>query len=429
MFADLFTEKPRLFAILATVVLLAVGVTACGLDAGGAGVAGGDGPGGAGGAGGGSHKPLTIGVSVSQTGAFSDEGAVARRGYELWAAVVNKHGGVLGRKVRMKIVEDASQPNQVTTNYQNLITRDHVDLVFGPFSSLLTIPASRVAARYHYAFLEPAGGGPKVFEQHLNNLFFVQPAPAIKQGEVFAKYILSLPPNRRPKTAAYPALDDPFASPVADYVRRIFERAGIRTVYKQTYAAQMTDLAPVASAVAQARPDVVVGGTQPEDGYAITNAMIQLKFAPKWMFLSNGANSPADYPRRVGRAHVNGVFSTADWFSGSSVPGSAEFVRAYVARYGGTAHEIDTTSAEAYSCGQLVEQVARKTGKADNATLVRALRSGPWHTLVGDLSWNADGAREGSFMLVQWIDGRLTPVYPAAKARHVPIAAKLAWGG
>lgn len=416
MFDDLLHHKLRLtgsIVSLALTLLLAAGMAACGMAP----------------PRGGSHRPLTIGVSISRTGAFSGEGEVVKRGYEMWAAAVNRRGGVLGRMVRLEIVDDASQPNQVTTNYQNLITRDHVDLVFGPFSSLLTIPASRVAARYHYAFLEPAGGGPRVFEQHLDNLFFVQPAPAIKQGEVFAQYILSLPPNRRPKTAAYPALDDPFAAPIAGHVRAMFERAGIKTVYKQTYPAHMTDLTPVVSAVAQSRPDVVVAGTQPEDGYALTNAMIQLRFAPKWLFLSNGANSPADFPRRVGDDHVNGVFSTGDWFAGSTAPGSAAFVRGYVDKYGGRPQDIDPTSAEAYSCGQLIEQVARKTGSVGNATIIKTLRSGTWPTLVGDLSWNADGAPKGSFTLVQWINGKLTPVYPADQARHVPIDDRLMWGG
>jgi branched-chain amino acid transport system substrate-binding protein len=416
----LLAGKSRLIAFLAATVLsaAAAGVAACGVDTAG----------GAAGASSASDKPLTIGISLSRTGAFSDPGKAAQRGYEVWAAVVNRRGGILGRKVRLKIVDDASQPNQVTTNYQNLITRDHVDLVFGPFSSMLTIPASRVAARYRYAFLEPAGGGPKVFDQHLNNLFFVQPAPGVKQGEIFAKYILSLPPDRRPKTAAYPSLDDPFAAPVTDLVRRQFERAGIKTVYRQTYPARLTDLTPVASAVAHAHPDVVVAGTQPEDGYEITNAMIQLRYAPKWLFLSNGANSPADYPQRVGADHVNGIFSAGDWFADSSVPGSAEFVREYVARYGGTRHDIDMTSAEAYSCGQLIQQVAERTHKMDNATIIKALRAGSWPTLVGDLSWNEDGAPQGSFQLAQWIDGRLTPVYPAAKALQAPVEPKLAWG-
>src|SRR3989442_4066472 len=140
----------------------------------------------------GSSGPIKIGISLSSSGDFSDPGKAVKRGYELWASYVNAHGGILGRKVQLKIVDDASSPDQAVTNYRNLITRDHVDLVFGPCSSLLTGPSATVANRYGYAFLEPAGGGPKVFALHLHNLFFVQPAPVIKCGDPFVSGRLSL---------------------------------------------------------------------------------------------------------------------------------------------------------------------------------------------------------------------------------------------
>src|SRR6478609_10705728 len=72
--------------------------------------------------------PIKIGISLSASGDFSDPGKAVKRGYELWADYVNAHGGVLGRKVQLKIVNDASSPDQVVSNYQNLITRDKVDL-------------------------------------------------------------------------------------------------------------------------------------------------------------------------------------------------------------------------------------------------------------------------------------------------------------
>jgi branched-chain amino acid transport system substrate-binding protein len=292
---------------------------------------------------------------------------------------------------------------------------------------LLTIPSSQVAARYRYAFLEPAGGGPQVFAQHLHNLFFVQPGPANRQGDVFADYILSLPAAERPKTAAYPALDDPFASPIADEVRQRFEAAGIRTVYQQIYPAETVDLTPIVSAVAAANPDVVVGGTQSEDAYAMVKAMIQLKWAPKLLYLSNGANSPLDFPDKVGAGNVNGIFSSGDWFPGSKAAGNAAFIAAYTKTYGGTADQIDSTSAEAYSCGMLVQEVAAKTGKVDNATLINALHSGSWPSLEGDLSWNADGAANSSYVLVQWSGGKLVSVYPPGSAQQPPQIVNLPW--
>ena len=372
---------------------------------------------------------LNIGISLSLTGDFADPGKAAERGYQLWADTVNAKGGVLGRKVNLKIVDDASSPNQAVSNYQNLINRDHVDLVFGPFSSLLTIPSSAVVNRYHYAFIEPAGGGPAVFAQHLHNLFFVQPAATVQGGMVFADYILSLPADQRPKTAAYPSLDDPFASPIADAVRQRFEAAGIRTVYKSIYPAETTDLTPIIAKVAAAKPDVVVAGTQSEDAYADVRAMIQLKWAPKWLFLSNGANSPVDFPNAVGLTNTEGIFSSGDWFSGSTASGSAAFIAAYIKKYGGTADQIDSTSAEAYSCGMLLEEVAAKTGKVDNATIISTLHSGTWPTLEGNLSWDSSGQPQGSYLLEQWIGGKLLAVYPPSSAEHAPVTEPLAWAG
>src|SRR5580765_2406051 len=182
--------------------------------------------------------PIKIGISLSLSGDFSDPGKAVKRGYDLWASYVNSHGGILGRKVQLLIKDDASSPDQVVTNYRNLITRDHVDLVFGPFSSLLSGPAATVANRYHYAMLGPAGGGPKVFALKLPNYFFVQPAPVVRCGDPFVAYIKSLPKAKQPKTASYPSLDDPFASPIADAMRAKFQAMGIKTLYHAIYPAE-----------------------------------------------------------------------------------------------------------------------------------------------------------------------------------------------
>jgi branched-chain amino acid transport system substrate-binding protein len=374
-------------------------------------------------------KPLVIGASISLTGDFADPGKAVKAGYLLWAKQVNAKGGILGRQVKFKIVDDTSSPSQVVTNYQNLINQDHVDLVFGPFSSLLTVPASQVAKRFGYSFIEPAGGGPAVFDAKLDNLFFIQPAPVVKQGEVFADWILSLPAAARPKTAAYAELDDPFAAPIAEAIRTRFEAAGIKTVYKQVYPAETQDFSPIAGKIAAARPDVLVSGTQSEDAYAQVKSLVQLKFSPKFMYMSNGANSPVEFPSKVGASNTTGIMSSGDWFPGSTAFGSAEFSSAYIKAYGGTADTIDNTSAESYAAGQVLEEVAKKTGKIDNATIIKTLHSGTWPTVLGDLSWNAIGEPKGTFHLVQWQGGKLVPVYPADVAKAKPLYPKPSWGG
>jgi len=414
------SNRTHLALAVGAAALLAAG---CANSGGG----GGDAGGGGGDAGGGS--PLVIGASVSLTGDFSDSGKAVQRGYQLWADTVNAAGGILGRKVQLTIVDDASSPTQVVTNYQNLINKDHVDLAFGPFSTLLTIPASQVAKRYGYAFLAPAGGGPKVFEQNLDNYFFVQPAPTVQSGDVFVNYVLGLPADQRPKTAAYAELDDPFATPLAENIRTKLEAAGVRTVYKQVYPSETMDMSPVMAAVAAQHPDALIAGTQNEDAYAQIKSLVQLKFSPKFLFQSNGANSPLEFPDKVGAGNTEGIVAPADWYPGSTAAGSADFTAAYIKKYGGDAQSIDDSSAEAYAVGQLVSAVAAKTNKVDNATIIGALHSGVWPTLLGDLSWSANGAPKGEFNLVQWQKGKLLPVYPQKVAQAAPEQPKPGWAG
>jgi branched-chain amino acid transport system substrate-binding protein len=51
-----------------------------------------------------SQAPITIGASLSLTGDFSADGQAFDRGYTLWAKDVNADGGILGRKVVLKIL-------------------------------------------------------------------------------------------------------------------------------------------------------------------------------------------------------------------------------------------------------------------------------------------------------------------------------------
>src|SRR5262249_38958377 len=91
---------------------------------------------------GGSQTPVTFGFPLSLPGDFSADGQAFQRGYTLWASYIDSHGGLIdGRPVKLMILNDNSDPTTVQANYTKLIASDHVNLVFGPFSTLLTVPS------------------------------------------------------------------------------------------------------------------------------------------------------------------------------------------------------------------------------------------------------------------------------------------------
>ena len=73
--------------------------------------------------------------------------------------------------------------------------------------------------------------------------------------------------------------------------------------------------------------------------------------------------------------------------------------------------------------------MAKKTGNVDNATIIKQLHSGTWPSVEGNISWNADGAPQGSDMLLQWVNAKLQPVFPPSVALAQPIQPKPNWGG
>ncbi|HEY6792232.1 MAG TPA: ABC transporter substrate-binding protein, partial [Trebonia sp.] len=304
-----------------------------------------------------SGTPITIGASLSLTGDFSSDGQAFEKGYELWAKDVNAKGGIMGRPVKLTILNDASSANQVVTNYQTLISSDHVDLTFGPFSSLLTTPASAVAARAGYAFVEGAGGAPTVFNTPQNqadhNVFDVS-LPIADEFLPFVNYIASLPASQRPKTAAYPSAQDPFATPPVSAAQQALQKLGVKTVYSEVFPEEVADYKAPADQVAGLKPDIVVlGSTDVPTVAAFMQAFEQQHFVPKMFIAAAGPDQGSSFTSAVGAGNATGMMVPDGWYPGYADPASQQMVSEYVAQYGGTASGVNADVAEAYSVGQV----------------------------------------------------------------------------
>ena len=366
---------------------------------------------------------------MSLTGDFSGDGKALVQGYDLWAKDENAKGGLLGHHVTMKYVDDASSTTQVVTNYQNLITQDKVALVFGPFSSLLTIPASTVTDRFGYAFPEPAGGGPSVFNRGIHSLFFVQPAPVEDNLVSFTQWVLSLPASQRPATAAYSTEDDPFTQPQVDKARSLLETGGVRTVSYKVYPAETTDFTPLAQQVINANADVVILGTQEPDAVAFDKAFQQQHYNPKALVETAGPDQGSDFATKIGTANTEGIMVPAGWWSSAKTPDNATFVSEFIAKYGGTAGGIPSDAPEAYSVGEVVDQAAQKAHSIVNSALIAALHSGTYQTVQGPMAFDSLGRPNGASFLVQWQNGVTVPVYPPSAAVAQPEYPKPAFSG
>jgi branched-chain amino acid transport system substrate-binding protein len=371
-----------------------------------------------------SSKPILIGTSLSLTGDFSTDGQAFERGYKLWASDVNKAGGINGRKVQLVILNDNSSPTQVDTNYTDLITVKHVDLTFGPFSSLLTAPAAEVAHRYGFAFIEGAGGSPLVFSEKLPNVFDVA-LPVANALDPLVNWLKSLPAGQRPTTAAYPIVNDPFTILQEQRAQGFLQQAGISTAYSKIFPAEVPDYLPTANLVAGKKPQMVILGSVDVPTVAsFVHAFQQQHYSPKLLLATSGPDQGAAFLSAVGGAAVaNGIMVPNLWYPGYTDPTSQAMVSEYVAKYGGNASGVNADVAEAYSVGQITADAVKATGGTTGSKIIAYLHSGKTFASVeGPVQFNSLGENIKAIAFVfQWQSGKFVQVLPAGAAGSVPI--------
>ncbi|WP_164478292.1 amino acid ABC transporter substrate-binding protein [Mycolicibacterium stellerae] len=374
--------------------------------------------------GGGDSDTFKIGASLPLTGEFSQGGLDTQHGYETWVEMTNEAGGLLGKKVEIVIKDDATQQETAVSNYNNLISQDKVNLLLGSQSSLLNIPASAIAEKNKMLFVCPSCGSPDMFSRGFSYIFFAQQAIATDQAKVFAEWIAKLPPEQRPKTAAYPSLDDPFAGPVVEGAEKILSAAGIRTVYKDQYPASTKNFDSVVNAMRDAGAEMVVQGAQFEDGVNMVRSMNRANYQPSILYQSSSPTYGQQYLDAVGPQNAEGVFFSSSYSPRAETKDNTEFVKRFKEKFN---QDPPEDAADGFAAGQVLAAAVNAVGSIDDqAKLADWLHANSVETLLGPLSWNADGSPKGEFLVGQWQGGVSQVVLPPEVATSQKI---MRWHG
>ncbi len=381
-------------------------------------------------------KPITVGISLPLSGPFSADGIATERGYQLWASDVNANGGLLGRPVRLKILDDKSDPTRTGADYTTLITRDHVDLTLAPFSTLLTVNAAQTTMKYKYALAAGSATGPAVFQVKDPYLFSTS-VPVAEEMAPFAQWVVSLPPGKRPTTAAYPMVNDPFADPPVLATKQFLSAHGIRTVYatSQNHAptpnATDSNLTAMADAVAAKNPQLVVLGTVDVPSLlAFVNAFRNKNFTPKIMIATSGPDQGAEFLHHIGASNAEAIMVPNGWYGGEQNALSHVMVQDYIAKFGGTTNDINADVAEAYSAGETLAAAVTATGSLNNSTIASYLHSHVVRTVQGDATFNSIGENTKALhqaFIFQWQNSQFLQVLPTHPGPAAEVV-KPGWG-
>src|SRR5262249_35002495 len=190
--------------------------------------------------------------------------------------------------------------------------------------------------------------------------------------------------SERPKTAAYPMVNDPFADPMTQTAQAILQKAGVKTVYAHIFPAENPDYKAGADQVAATGAQLVILGTVDVPTVtAFMTAFAQHHSTQNTLAATPGPDQGAAFLKAVGPSNATGIFVPNGWYPGFANSLSQAFVQAYNAKYGGTPADINADSAEAYSVGQTVAQAGPPAKRIDKQSPIAWLHSPPTTTRPG----------------------------------------------
>ena len=108
--------------------------------------------------------------AVSLSGPFAMQGQQTLAGVQAWVDDVNAGGGLcVGNKppkpVDLVHYDDAGRRDRVKAATERLIADDHVDLLVGPYSAVMTLAAAEVAESHGRLMWNQGGASPNVYRQ------------------------------------------------------------------------------------------------------------------------------------------------------------------------------------------------------------------------------------------------------------------------
>ena len=112
--------------------------------------------------------PVIVGAVVSETGILAGLAADYRRALILWHEELNRAGGLLERRVALRLLDDGSDAKRSGELYAQLI-REKADLLIGPFGSAATLTASAQAESARRVLIN--GAGPSLASGSLSGTF------------------------------------------------------------------------------------------------------------------------------------------------------------------------------------------------------------------------------------------------------------------
>jgi branched-chain amino acid transport system substrate-binding protein len=352
-----------------------------------------------------SSEPVRVGVSLSLTGAYAEPSRMMHRAYRLWEREVNAGGGLLGRPVLLKIVDDGSDPETAVRAYKEFLDEDQVDLVLSPYGTPITNAVAKITEERGCVLIAAAAAGTEIWEQGHSRLFGMY-----SQADRFFIGFLDLCARNGICSLSIVYEKNSFNREAANGAHLWAGRMGLSAIYLHGFDPERDDIEELWDRVEEKNSRALVLCSYPPAGHALLHAITAAADPPKAVAMTITPIDPS-FNVRAGSA-AEGVFAPSNWEPNERMPfpGSEKFISDF-RDYSG--RDPTYHAASAFSSCRILQEAVEMTGGFDHDEIRNYISILDTVTIFGRFKVDRSGKQIGhNTMTIQWQDGKKEIVYP-----------------
>jgi branched-chain amino acid transport system substrate-binding protein len=343
-------------------------------------------------------KDIIIAVAGPMTGQYSAIGEQMRRGAEQAVADINAKGGVGGHKLRLEIGDDSCDPKQAVSVANQFASRG-VIFVAGHYCSSTSIPASDVYQQEDMVEISPGSTNPMLTERGMSHIFRVcgrddQQGPAA--AEFIAKHFAG-------KRVAIVHDNQTYSKGLADETKARLNALGINEVLYDTVTPGERDYSSIVTKLKAAQVDILYyGGYHSEAGLIVRQMREQ---GMDTRLIAGDALVTQEFWSITGPAGNGTMMSFSP--DPRKNPKAADVVKGF--RDAG--YEPEGYTLYTYATVQVFAQAAGNGTNITASSMVSALRSGQFDTVLGPIGFDQKGdVKAPGYVFYEWRDGKYAEV-------------------
>jgi branched-chain amino acid transport system substrate-binding protein len=340
-------------------------------------------------------QDIVIASAGPMTGQYATFGEQLKRGAEQAVADINAKGGVLGKKLRLEIGDDACDPKQAVA-VANQLASKKVVFVAGHYCSSSSIPASEVYGESGILQISPASTNPKLTDEAKEHNVFRVCGRDDQQGTVAGSYMAQ---HYKGKNVAIIHDKSTYGKGLADETKKALNAKGVTEKLYDSITQGDKDFSALVSKLKAASIDVIYfGGYHTEAGLIVRQAREQGLQA---QLISGDALVTEEFWSITGKAG-EGTLMTF-----SEDPRKYAAAKAVVDAFKKKGYDPEGYTLYTYAAVQVFAQAAAKAKSTKVEDLEKAMHSTKFNTVLGQVGFDAKGdVLNPKYVFFKWKDGK-----------------------